>query len=163
MKKIFIVCLLILSTVFCISAQEALTEEATPSADLDFSYLDKNLLMTVPNYFSKYEYQNRAGDFFTNKQVIEMLLCVPENEMLMKQYKDLMAATYSLLGIFVACVTVDMVYTFNERLPYRKEVNNTINYVSLMSFCGGVITGSAGKLKLNRAIDNYNYSILSGR
>ena len=163
MKKMFIIFLLLLSTGFSLFAQTSLFSEESSLTDIDFSYLDKNLLMTVPNYFSKYEYQNRAGDFYSNKQVKDLILGVQENEKLMKQYNGFMAATYSLLGIFIACVTVDLVYSFNERLPYRDEINNITNYVSLMSFCGGVITCSAGKLKFKRAVDNYNYSILSGK
>ena len=163
MKKFFLITMLLVSTAFCLFAQESLSDEKASSINLQFLNLDENFLLTVPDYFSKYEYQNRAGDLFSHKDVKEMLLGVPENEKLMKQYNGFMVATYSLLGVFLASAAVDMVYTFNENLPYRNTVNNITNYVSLMSFCGVVITGSAGKLKFKRAVDNYNYSLLQGK
>lgn len=60
----------------------------------------------------------------------------------MNLYNGFMAATYSLLSIFVAIVKVNMVYIFNKDPPYRDTVNNITSYISLMSFCWIVITGS---------------------
>lgn len=147
----------------CVFAQPV--NERTPSlpADFDFSFLNEQFIFTVPNSWSRFEYQNKAGDFFTNKQVKNMVLGIPENEKLVKQYNGFMAATYTLLGIFLAGATVDMIYEFNETLPAREKVQTICKATCLMSTCCIVLTGQSARLKLRRAVDNYNYSLMMGK
>ena len=172
MKKSLLITILLLLAAFCLHAQSVYISGGDDSyapvydnnqgiaPDIDFSYLNTKFLLNVPNTFSKYEYQNKAGDFFTNKQVKDMVLGISENEKLMKQYDGFMAATYTLLGIFTAGCVVNLVYNFNDDLPYRGTVMNINQYVSLMSLCGLVLTGNAAKVRMKRAVDNYNLSLI---
>ena len=158
MKKLFLMYFLLVLGSFFVYAQNEASEDL-PS-DLDFSFLDTKFLINVPNSWSKYDYQNRAGDFFTNKQVKAMVLGLPENEKLMKQYNGFLAATYAFAGLFVASYAVQIAYNFNDNLPNRQTVSNITSYVSLMTFCGGLLTGNAADARMRRAVDNYNYAII---
>ena len=172
MKKSLLISIFLLLAAFCLygqadyisdeddSSSPVIDDSKDVSSDIDFSYLNTNFLLTVPNTLSKYEYQNPAGDFFTNKQVKDMVLGISENEKLMKQYDGFMAATYTLLGIFTAGCVVNLVYNFNDNLPYKSTVMNINQYVSLMSFCGLVLTGNAARVRMKRAVDNYNLSLI---
>ena len=166
MKKMILIAMLMCAAVSGLFAQNNIDFSNTENPvnekyDFDFSYLDTKLLFSVTNIFSRFEYQNKVGDFFTNKQVKNMVLGIPENEKLIKQYNGFMAATYTLLGIFVASCVVDVVYTENKNLPNRGTVLMWDQFSILMSYCGIVLTGNAARVRMHRAVDNYNYSLLT--
>jgi len=163
MKKSVLFIIVMFVAAGCVFAQPVNEDSPSLSADFDFSFLNEQFIVSVPNSWSKFEYQNKAGDFFTNKQVKNMVLGIPENEKLVKQYNGFMAATYTLLGIFFAGATVDMIYEFNETLPAREKVQTICKATCLMSTCCIVLTGQSARLKLRRAVDNYNYSLMMGK
>lgn len=163
MKKSILVLIVMLAAAGRVFAQPVYEESPFLPADFDFSFLNEQFIVSVPNSWSKFEYQNKAGDFFTNKQVKNMVLGIPENEKLVKQYNGFMAATYTLLGVFLVGATVDYIYEFNETLPARNKIQTISQATCLMSFCGIVLTGQAGRVKLRRAVDNYNYSLMMGK
>lgn len=163
MKKSVLFIIVIFVAVGCVFAQPVNEDSPSLSADFDFSFLNEQFIVSVPNSWSKFEYQNKAGDFFTNKQVKNMVLGIPENEKLVKQYNGFMAATYTLLGVFLVGATVDYIYEFNKNLPAREKVQTISQQTCLMTLCLSVLTGQAGRVKLRRAVDNYNYSLRTGK
>lgn len=161
MKKIVSFLILMFVASVCAFAQPVYEESPSFPPDLDFSFLKEKFIVSVPNSLGRFEYQNMAGDFLTNKEVKNKVLGIPENEKLVKQYDGFMAATYTLLVVSLASAAVDMIYQFNENLPAREKVQPISRASCLMSFCGIVLTSQAGRLKLRRAVDNYNYYLMT--
>ena len=156
MKKVLMLILMAAMIVSAVSAQSA-DSETSAAAD------KPNLILTVPNFFSNYEYQNPDGQFLKIKEIKPCLMQVSENEPLIRKYNTLSITSYTLIGIFLAGCVVDMVYDFNDNLPYRETVMQANRYVSLGALLGAVIAGNSAKLKFQRAIDNYNIAVMSAQ
>ena len=69
MKKIVNFLILMFVASICAFAQPVYEESPSFPPDLDFSFLKEKFIVSVPNSLGRFEYQNMAGDFLTNKEV----------------------------------------------------------------------------------------------
>jgi hypothetical protein len=109
----------------------------------------------------------RAGDFvlpdgtnLSTEELKQRLFTVPENDKYVSRAGGWTAAYWTAFGIGCAAAAMDIVYLFNEDLPYRMPM--------IAALSGGVVLGIVtGDLfivmrnrNLNRAVRNYNLSVM---
>lgn len=160
MKKL-LMCFVVLATfmVLPLFAQEAETEEKG-NDEISFSILNEKYLINVQNYFSDASYQTPNGEKIKHKEVSRMLLNVPSNEKVMKQYRGWSIATWTLVGIACAGLTTNVVYTLKDDLPYAENIQITSSWIGCFSLFGSLFTSSVASSKYKIAVDNYNLDLL---
>ena len=128
--------------------------------ELSISLLNEKYIMNVQDLLSNASYQNPNGEKIKHSEVNKMLLTVPENKTFMKRYIAWTVVTYVLLGVACAGITTNVVYTFNENLPYQETISSMVTYGTLFSIFGAFFTSSIAGSNYKIAIDNYNLDLL---
>ena len=128
--------------------------------ELSISLLNEKYIMNVQDLLSNASYQNPNGEKIKHSEVNKMLLTVPENKTFMKRCIAWTVVTYVLLGVACAGITTNVVYTFNENLPYQETISSMVTYGTLFSIFGAFFTSSIAGSNYKIAIDNYNLDLL---
>lgn len=160
MKKLPI-CFVLLATFmfFPVFAEETKSEKKENN-EISFPILNEKYLINVQNYFSDASYQTPSGKKLKHNEVSRMLLNVPSNEKVMKQYRGWSIVTWTLLGIACAGLTTNVVYTLKDDLPYAENIQIASSWIGCFSLCGSLFTSSVASSKYKIAVDNYNLDLL---
>lgn len=162
MKKCVLFVIIITVGLFSVFAQNDGNSENIKNEEneISFSILNEKYLVNVSDFFSNASYQNPNGEKFKHSQVNKMLLTVPENETVIKKYNTWTVVTYVLLGVACAGIATDVIYTFNDDLPYRETVIPVSSYGTFFSVLGALFTSKVAGSTYKIAVDNYNLNLL---
>ena len=118
------------------------------------------LILRIANVFSFYDYQSFDGTPLKFKEVKALLNTVPENQALMSKRTGIVIANWTFAAIAFTSLMAAEVYYFNPDLPHAEIIFPAALFTSLGAFVGEVIMGLWGVDLTQRAIDNYNFSVM---
>lgn len=158
MKKLLSIFMILLCFI-PIFAQEEKTSEIE-NKEFSISLLNEKYLLQNTKFFTNASFTTPNGKLITHNEATKMLLEVPSNKKIIKEYRGWCVATFTLLGIVTAGIITDVLYTYNNNLP-NPEVVLPITYgVSAGSLTAALFTSTVAGFKYRVAVDNYNLNLL---
>lgn len=158
MKKLLSIFMILLCFI-PIFAQEEKSSELE-NKEFSISLLNEKYLLQNTKFFANASFTTPNGKLITHNEATKMLLEVPSNKKIIKEYRGWCAATFTLLGIVTAGIITDVLYTYNNNLP-NPEIVLPITYgVSAGSLTAALFTSTIAGFKYRVAVDNYNLNLL---
>lgn len=159
MKKLLSIFMVLLCFI-PIFAQEEKSSELE-NKEFSISLLNEKYLLQNTKFFANASFTTPNGKLITHNEATKMLLEVPSNKKIIKEYRGWCAATFTLLGIVTAGIITDVLYTYNNNLP-NPEIIIPITYgVSAGSLTAALFTSTVAGFKYRVAVDNYNLNLLN--
>lgn len=123
---------------------------------LDVSTLNINFLEHTPKNWNFTSYQNQLGESLSYKEVNALLLSVPENKQLIRRHRIWNGTAWTFVGILLASIVTDVVYTCVDGLPHESAVLTASLYTGLYSLSFCMLSRHFSTTQYLRAVDNYN-------
>lgn len=158
MKKLLSIFMILLCLV-PVFAQEEKTSDLE-SQEFSISLLNEKYLLQNTKFFSNASFKTQNNTLITHKEATKMLLEVPKNKKVIKEYRGWCAATFTLLGIVCAGIATDVIYSFNDNLPYAENILPITYGVTSEAMAGAIFTTGMAGFKYQIAVDNYNMNLL---
>lgn len=118
------------------------------------------LILRIDNVFSFYDYQSFDGIPLKFKEVKALLNTVPENQALMSKRIGVVIANWTFAALGFASGMAAGTYYFIPDLPHAKTMLGAALITAGLSFFGEIITYQWNEDLFQRAVDNYNLSIM---
>lgn len=158
MKKLLSIFMVLLCFI-PIFAQEEKTSEIE-NQEFSISLLNEKYLLQNTKFFANASFTTPNGKLITHNEATKMLLEVPSNKKIIKEYRGWCAATFTLLGIVTAGIITDVLYSYNDNLPNPEVVLPITHGVSAGSLTAALFTSTVAGFKYRIAVDNYNLNLL---
>lgn len=161
MKKLLSIFMILLCFI-PIFAQEEKSSELE-NKEFSISLLNEKYLLQNTKFFANASFTTPNGKLITHNEATKMLLEVPSNKKIIKEYRGWCAATFTLLGIVSAGILTSVAYEYlpNDFLP-DPEIIIPITYGMILGATpAALFTGAVAGFKYRVAVDNYNLNLLN--
>jgi len=136
---------------------ETIPLQAVPQTETG-AKLDLSAFLLKSSLTEKGFYHTPNGTLVKYRQVRQMVSAVSGNETLLKQERRWRVVSRTLMGVFLSSTAVSFATSFMDDDTYNKidAINANVFELSLFSW---ILTGIAANVKLQKAVDNYNYRL----
>jgi hypothetical protein len=128
----------------------------------EFALAEKDpsqLVLRIDNWFSFYDYQSFDGTPLKFKDVKSLLKTVPENEPLLSRRTGVVIANWCFAAVAFASSMTAIAY-YNSDLPHAETVFPVAALIGSWAFLGEMIMYQWHEDLFQRAVDNYNLSVM---
>ncbi|MDR1325116.1 MAG: hypothetical protein LBK00_03670 [Treponema sp.] len=118
------------------------------------------LILRIDNVFSFYDYQSFDGTSLKYKDVTSLVKTIPENQPLLSRITGVRIANWSFAAVLFASAITAWTYSFVPDLPHAETMFNVALLTGMFALLGEMITYQWHEDLFQRAVDNYNLSIM---